>query len=333
MANSSIDVTGLYNSLSPFNITLLILYTIVVVIGVIGNGLVVIIAWKTTSMRTTTNFLLTNVAVADIISLIWCIIPIALSLFAEHPSGILGTYICKFFSGYAMTCVSVSVKLSSLFVLAIERYLAVLKPLKINLRRRQKYIGYRIAFIWIFAIVFSLPGFIYSEYDERLKRCLDPWTIERISTIKWQITITIVLVIICSICLFYCHFQILKGIFITNTVCSAAPAGTKRENLRAKRTLAIVSFTVTAAYIICNAPYVVFEVYLAYTEHEDILNNYKSLYKIYRVLGYILYFNSCLNPFIYAFQSSNYRKNFKRIFLHGEAVLSGGNINLGALRN
>ena len=144
---------------------------------------------------------------------------------------------------------------------------------------------------------------------------------------------TIVLLIICSICLFYCHIQILKGIFITNTVCSTSSAGTKRENLRAKRTLAIVSFTVTAAYIICNTPYLVFEIYVAYSEHENISNKYETLYRIYRVLGFIMYFNSCLNPFLYAFQSSNYRKNFKRIFCHRETVLNDGNINLGGLHN
>ena len=327
MANFSIVTTGLYNSMSPFNITLLTLYVIMVVIGLIGNSFVVIIVWKTTSMHTTTNFLLTNVAIADIISLLWCLIPLASSLSGKHPRGQVGTYICKFFTGYAVTSISVSVKLSSLFVLAIERYRAVLKPLENNLQLRQQYIGHHIAFSWIFAAIYSLPGFIYSEYDERLQRCLDPWTMERVATVKWLVITTAVLMTICSICLFCCYFQILKGIYITNTVCPEI-AATRQADMKAKRKLAIVSLTVTAAYIICNTPFLVFEIYAAYTGHEKIVNNYETLYRIYRVLGYIIYFNSCLNPFLYGFQSSNYRRHFQRIFLHRPLSPGVRNINL-----
>ena len=319
-----IDATSLYNSLSPFNVILFILYALMVVIGLIGNCLVVIIVQKTISMRTTTNFLLSNIAVADIISLVWCIIPLATCLFAEHPKGQVGTYICKFFTGYAMTSISVSVKLSSLLIVGVERYRAVLKPLESDYRL--EHINYIIGFLWIFAVILALPGFIYSEYDDQLGRCLHPGTIEKTATVKWLITSITVLTAVCSIILFLSYFYILKGIYVNKTVCVESVA-TRQVNMKAKRKLAITSLTVTVAYIICNAPFLVFEMYTAYTEREKIRNNYETMYTVYRVVGFIMYFNSCLNPFLYAFQSSNYRNNFKRIFLRRIIVLRNNSIN------
>lgn len=319
-----IDATSLYNSLSPFNVILFILYALMVVIGLIGNSLVVIIVQKTISMRTTTNFLLSNIAVADIISLVWCIIPLATSLFAEHPKGQVGRYICKFFTGYAMTSISVSVKLSSLLIVGVERYRAVLKPWESDYRL--EHINYIIGSLWIFAVILALPGFIYSEYDDQLGRCLHPGTIEKTATVKWLITSITVLTAVCSIILFLSYFYILKGIYVNKTVCVESVA-TRQVNMKAKRKLAITSLTITVAYIICNAPFLVFEMYTAYTEREKIMNNYETMYTVYRVVGFIMYFNSCLNPFLYAFQSSNYRNNFKRIFLRRIIALRNNSIN------
>lgn len=81
-------------------------------------------------MITPTNILLVNVAFADIISLIWCPIPLAINLSGKHVSGRAADLICKFFTGYAATCVTVSVTYQSLVVLALERYYAIVKPFK-----------------------------------------------------------------------------------------------------------------------------------------------------------------------------------------------------------
>jgi len=48
------------------------LYSFIVFFGVLGNGIVITIVRKTPSMHTTTNFLLMNLAVADLLSLLFC---------------------------------------------------------------------------------------------------------------------------------------------------------------------------------------------------------------------------------------------------------------------
>ena len=314
MANVSVN-TSLYNSLSPFNVALVVLYSIIVVVGLAGNSLVIAIVCKTRSMFTPTNILLANVAAADLISLLWCPIPLVIGLSGIHVSGESADYICKFFTGYSVTCLTVSVTYLSLMVLAVERFHAIVKPFNSALALTNNRMRYVIGFIWMTAVAFSMPGFIFSEYDEQLGRCLDPWTLEKAGSVKWLYVMSLVSSLSFSGCLFYCYFQILKGIFINRTVCSAEIVSSRQSNEKEKRKLALISFTVTVAYYLCYLPFLVFELYVAFQPYQAILDNYEDLYKVYRIVGFVMYVNSCLNPFFYGFQSSNYRKNFIRLFI------------------
>ena len=318
MANGTLDTSSFYRSHSWFNVTLAVLYSLIVLTGLIGNSLVIAIVCKTRSMFTTTNILLANVAAADLISLLWCPIPLAVDLSGKHASGIAGHYICKFFTGYAVTSVTVGVTYLSLVVLALERYYAVVKPFKPALVPTNQRMYHVIGGIWIAAIIFSLPGFIFSEYDKHSGRCLDPWTLEKASRLKWLFILLAVSSSFFSGCLFFCYFQILKGIYVDHTVCSVETVGSRHSSMKEKRKLAMISMTVTVAYYLCYLPFLTFEIYIAFQPYQSILQDYQSFYKVYRILGFIMYVNSCLNPFFYGFQSSNYRRNLKRIFLRTE---------------
>jgi len=313
MANISVNAS-LYNSLSPFNVALVVLYSIIVVVGLTGNSLVIAIVYKTRSMFTPTNILLANVAAADFISLLWCPIPLVIGLSGTNISGETADYVSKFFTGYSVTCLTVSVTYLSLTVLAVERFHAIVKPFNSALALTNNRMRYVVGFIWIIAAVFSLPGFILSEYNKQLGRCLDPWTLEKAGSIKWLYVLSLIASFFFSGCLFYCYFQILKGIFINRTVCSAETVSSRQSNVKEKRKLALISFTVTVAYYLCYLPFLVFELYIAFLPYQAILDNYEDLYKVYRIVGFVMYVNSCLNPFFYGFQSSNYRKNFIRLF-------------------
>lgn len=177
--------TSLYSSASSFNVTLVILYATIVLVGLAGNSFVVTIVFKTRSMFTSTNILLANVAVADIVSLLWCSIPLIAGLCNVRISSEKAHYLCKFFTSYSVTCLTVSVTYQSLVVLAVERYHAIVKPFNSALMLTNDRMFYAILAIWIMAILCSLPGFIFSEYDEKLGRCLDPWTLEKAGTFRW----------------------------------------------------------------------------------------------------------------------------------------------------
>ena len=95
------------------------------VIGLIGNVLVVRIVHKTREIHTTTNYLLVNMAASDIITiLLWPL------YFFE-----VWKFVCKL-SELVELCIMVSS--FTITVLAVERYHALLKPYRTGLRLREK---------------------------------------------------------------------------------------------------------------------------------------------------------------------------------------------------
>ena len=136
MVNAS-EVSSFYVASTPFNIAMVALYGAVILVGLTGNLMLIAILWRKRTMRTTTSLLLANVAAADVISLLLCPIPYAVSLTNLHPTGLLGDYICKIFTGYTTTCVTVSVTYITLVVLAVEPHHAIVKPLSGRLKRWQ----------------------------------------------------------------------------------------------------------------------------------------------------------------------------------------------------
>ena len=302
-----------YYNVSLFNIVMACLYAIIVPVGLVGNALIITIVTRTKSMHTTTNLLLANVAVADVISLLWCPIPYAISMTNAHPTGFLGDLVCKFFTGYATTCLTVSVTFVTLVLLAIERYHAIVKPFSGRLRLTVENIGYAIALIWLTSLISSMNGFLNSNYDQRSRRCQDPWTLEKVHLSRTLFGILLGVSVVSSAILFYCYMHVLKDCPCNNDVSPSATAPNQATDAATKRKLARLFLMVTIAFYVSYTPFLIFELVVAHKDPNDLDENYGVLYVVYRIVGFFMYTNSCLNPFFYGFQSSNYRKHFKNI--------------------
>ena len=105
--------------------------------GLIGNVLVI----RTREMHTTTNYLLANLAVGDVITIM-----VGPLFYNSHLVGYLidgfGTFACKFL---ALLNISIMVSSFTLTVLAVERYHALLKPFSTGLRLKEENIKQAIA--------------------------------------------------------------------------------------------------------------------------------------------------------------------------------------------
>ena len=106
------------------------LYSFMVFFGVVGNGVVIAIVRKTPSMRTTTNYLLLNLAVADLLTLLLCPGIYDFALNSLRINSTLGDIVCKLFTGNAVVCITFDASVLTLCVIAVERYVAIVKPFK-----------------------------------------------------------------------------------------------------------------------------------------------------------------------------------------------------------
>ena len=103
------------------------------IIGLIGNVLVIRIVHKTREMHTPTNYLLASMAVSDVFTIMmFAALEFA---FSQHVLGEnFGHLVCKA-SAVITTFITIFAIVSSttLTVLAVERYNALLKPLRTGL--------------------------------------------------------------------------------------------------------------------------------------------------------------------------------------------------------
>lgn len=279
------------------DIILLPFYIFIVMAGVLGNALFIVVVRKHRSMYTTTNFLLTNVAVSDIISLVFFVPGMVLRFF-EHPSGNFGSFLCKFVTMHHVAGISLLVSGLTLTLISAERYNALLQPIHLHLKLEKRRVVIAICLIWGFAIAFVSPLFIEQNYVDEVQDCHLNWN-GNVSRAYWALLATIV-----GISLFimtFCYFQIVKALYFENILphnCSST-----EQDIKDKQKIITILITVTVLFFVCFFPFIIVSAINISTE--------STLYKF----SYFLVYTSCfVNPVVYVFQSAKYRAGLKELW-------------------
>ena len=140
-------------------VLLAILYGSISLIAVLGNGLVILVIAKNNKMQTVTNIFIANLALADVIIGMFSI-PFQFQP-ALHQRWDLPEFLCKVAPSFKTLSVNVSV--FTLTVISIDRYVAVLYPLKAGFSKKTAILG--LALIWIIGIVSSFPEGLYFTFQ------------------------------------------------------------------------------------------------------------------------------------------------------------------------
>ena len=260
-------------------------------IGFLGNMLVVRIVHKTREMHSVTNYLLANLAVSD-----------GLTIFSLWTSMLLQELLPKFDCRLMeLTYLIVPVSSFTLMVLAIERYHALLKPFRTVLRLKQENVKRAIAIIWISSVLTFLPKAIMeSKFNDALDSCLPS------SEVYFLMWCSMVGYIPLAVFL-YCYGSLIKGIYFDKTIF-ASPADRQEDRACEKKKLVITFMLATAGFVVGYGPGVTFYTLVVIGATQG---NYFSV--LSPVIDFTFLCSLCLNPFLYAFRSTNFRQGFKRI--------------------
>jgi hypothetical protein len=184
---------------NPFLIErfLLIIYTIIFFIGLVGNIMTIIIIKYNTHLRTPTNFYLLNLAVSDLMILM-CNLPLEMIEihFRQWPLPIIFCWLRNVCAEF-FTCSSIL----TILAFTCERYFAIVHPIHFHqlshFRRAQNII----LIIWFISLIFSVPfGFSYEinsypiilgknvSMDLFCKSCVPKKNIEKFLSIVMIIT-------------------------------------------------------------------------------------------------------------------------------------------------
>ncbi|XP_020901299.1 somatostatin receptor type 5-like [Exaiptasia diaphana] len=280
--------------------------------GFTGNALVILAVWKKASLRAIPNYLLVNIAVSDIVALVFIPFPLLLKLVKLDHNRVLADYLCKFLLLFNIPITSVFASIFTVTVMSVERYNAVIKPLKRGIRLQEENVKFAVIAIWLGAILVSLPSYLDGAYVPDSNRCgHDQTQLPGIDKEAYRITEVVIAVTSVTVSfgiITFCYFNIAKDFYFKQKVASSNLGITKEvAKLRTVQTRQTVklSLTITLLFVICVFPVLIITCLKVF--------EVPNLKKPYNYSGFVFFAMTCLNPFIHCYQSSQFREAFKDI--------------------
>ena len=285
-------------------ITVSIVSAMSTLVGVGGNGLVIYSVLSSKEMRTTTNILILNMAVADCMVVLLVPFVTISYIVPQYPFGVIWckinqymTYVCSYANVYILVFMS------------INRYLAVVHPIASIPYRTQKNIIVAAIGTWSVSLLGNIPTLtIFGVYNYTYKNeTLSSCNIQRPDRKAFYgpFFVFAYLLPVLLVCILYGRmlYKLISG----RTPGERAQQTTARMNTNKRVTKMVV--TVVAVYAICLLPVNVVFLYKNFSNYQR-----NNITFIIETAAYSVgYLASCINPFIYSFMSREYREKFKTI--------------------
>ncbi|XP_066468994.1 G-protein coupled receptor 54-like [Tiliqua scincoides] len=290
-------------------------YTLIMLLGLVGNSLVIYVISKHRQMRTATNFYIANLATTDIIFLVCCV-PFTATLY-PLPSWVFGDFMCKFVN--YLQQVTVQATCITLMAMSVDRCYATLYPLQ-SLRYRTPQIAMAVSLaIWIGSFILSLPMAMYHRTEVGYWYGLRTYCIEAFTSKSQErcfilyTFLAVYLLPLLTICL--CYSIMLKRIGqpavepIDHDYQQVQHLSERSAAMRAKISKMVV--VIVLLFTICWGPIQLYLLFQGF--YHDFQANYET-YKIKTWANCMSYANSSLNPIVYAFMGDSFRKSFRKAF-------------------
>ena len=267
---------------------------------ILGNGTVCLLILGNKKMRTFTNVLLLNLAVADLCYGLAKIIEITtLKIYAvarNTPVFCQGTIYITF--------VFCAVSIVTLTAMAVERYLAVYRPLQYRRRTRNpKMAVYAMATTWLVAAVVMVPTIYTHDRPDTASKDFVCGTNPRKDTFSY-----IYFSIIIGVFLFLPNFiLVLSYTLVIYKLWVTAPKTAKPSSLcrlKSRRKLTKLLVIITIIFVVCWTSILI----------ENCLYLAGHYIEIFEVLCCIMIqVNSLTDPVLYSFHGKKFRRSFKKI--------------------
>uniref|UniRef100_A0A8C6V7D3 G-protein coupled receptors family 1 profile domain-containing protein n=1 Tax=Naja naja TaxID=35670 RepID=A0A8C6V7D3_NAJNA len=255
------------------------LYALLVTVACPGNLLFCLISF-TKKLHSTTNFLIGNLAGADLIMFIFCI-PLTAVYAFESRGWLFGAFMCYFVTLMQGTTMFVSVL--SLTAIAVDRYVVIVYP--ICQRVRCKSCIYIVAAICLLSLVVPLLTYLLPR---QLYSCL-------MFLLSYMLPLSAMLFSYCAISY---HLQKRK---ISGAIChnQGKWATKKRKDYKKKEMTFQFLVVLDLCFGLCWLPLQVVNLVRDMDEEFAVLN--KRYVNVIHVSGHVAAMSSaCFNPFIYA---------------------------------
>ncbi|KAK9527688.1 hypothetical protein VZT92_014228 [Zoarces viviparus] len=290
-----------------------IVYGCIFVIGIVGNSMVVAVIYCYMKLKTVAHIFVLNLAVSDLTFLIT--LPMWAIFTATGYHWPFGGFLCK--ASALLVIFNLYTSIFFLTALSIDRYLAIVHPMRSRRLRTVLYARNTCVVIWLFSFVLSVPSAmsrdVHNIKNSTTVLCgtLHPTIENPIITKEFLLAISLMK----SLLGFLVPFVIIITCYcLIGRALVGARHIQKSSRSRDDEVLRMLAAAVLA-FFLCWVPHQVFHLMDMLTQ-PSLEKNCAIKEIIDTAMPFticIAYFNSCVNPLVYGFVGNNFRKNLLRL--------------------
>ena len=286
-------------------ITFTIMYLITMLVSLVGNILLISIAWKRPDVRSLTSFMFVNMAVADLLVTL-VVIPYTISDFYKHGvwpmDGLVGEITCK--AVLFIAFFSISTSIICLTFMAVDRFYAIVYPFRRLLWFRRPKILTPV--VWILSMAFMCIVPVLADFKSK-NQCVSGFSTSVLGD-KRKVSR--------GIFIYFFTINYLFPVFIISILYTITARklwfhevpGDDEQNRQqqqmTKRKVVRMLIIVFSVFALCWLPGQVFQLYLAVTEWS------KDLPIVQVACYWFGYNNSAINPWLFICMNSKMHSAF-----------------------
>ncbi|NXA14767.1 NMUR2 protein, partial [Sapayoa aenigma] len=289
-----------------------LVYTLIFVVGVVGNFLVCLVILKHRNMKTPTNYYLFSLAVSDLLVLLFGMPLEVYEMWSNYPF-LFGSVGCYLKTALFETVCFASIL--SVTTLSVERYIAILHPFRAKLKSTRRRALRTIVVLWVLSVLLALPntgthGIVLQNFPNGTlipgsATCtvvMPMWIYNCIVQITSFLFYVLPMGVISV--LYYLMGLRLKG----DESLEVEEMGVNIQRPSRKSVTKMLSVLVIV-FAICWAPFHIDRLFFSFVvEWTEPLANTFNL--IHVVSGVFFYLSSAMNPIIYNLLSQRFRMAF-----------------------
>ncbi|XP_067901822.1 prokineticin receptor 1-like [Heterodontus francisci] len=290
------------------------LVSIMLVCGV-GNFIFMVTLARYKQLRNLTNLLIANLAFSDFLVAIVCC-PFELDYYVvKQLSWEHGHILCA--SVNYLRTASLLVSTNALLAIAIDRYLAIVHPLKPRIQYQTAYV--LIGVVWLSSLLLAIPSAYFTAETvipqtnaQHKIFCGQIWPAEQQVSYKSYFLFIFVLQFLGpSVSMGLCYAQISRELWFKSV--PGFQTEQIRKRLRCRRKTVLVLMGILTVYILCWAPYYAFTIVRDF--YPTLVLKQKHYITVFYMVECIAMSNSMINTMFFVTVKNNTMKYFKKMIL------------------